>query len=114
LARTVGRLGEKHADPSIEGYNPCAEIALGDGESCNLATLFLPNVESLEQMKEISRLLYMCQKQITRLEYPYEKTNKIVAKNGKLLFIPLENYKIEKPHQRIIAMAITAINKILT
>jgi len=57
---------------------------LGDGESCNLATIFLPNIESLKQFKEISRLLYMTQKQITRLSYPYEKTTKIVTKNARL------------------------------
>ena len=84
LARQYGRLGEKRTDNSIEGFNPCAEIALGDGESCNLATIFLPNIESLEQMMEVSRLLYMTQKHITRLEYPYEKTTKIVSKNARL------------------------------
>jgi len=84
LARRVGRLGETKTDNSIEGFNPCAEIALGDGESCNLATIFLPNIESLKQMREISRLLYLAQKQVTRLEYPYEKTTKIVAKNSRL------------------------------
>lgn len=84
LARTHGRLGEKSPDPSIEGFNPCAEIALADGESCNLATIFLPNIESLAQMMEISRLLYMLQKQVTRLSYPYEKTNSIVHKNARL------------------------------
>jgi len=84
LARQYGRLGDKMPDQTIEGYNPCAEIALGDGESCNLATIFLPNVESLKQFKEISRLLYMTQKQITRLSYPYEKTTKIVTKNARL------------------------------
>jgi ribonucleotide reductase alpha subunit len=84
LARRVGRLGEAKTDNSIEGFNPCAEIALGDGESCNLATIFLPNIESLKQMREISRLLYLAQKQVTRLEYPYEKTTKIVAKNSRL------------------------------
>lgn len=84
LARSVGRLGEKNPDPSIEGFNPCAEIALADGESCNLATIFLPNVESLAQLKEISILLYKVQKQITRLTYPYEKTTNIVRKNARL------------------------------
>lgn len=84
LARTMGRVGEKRPDPSIEGFNPCAEIALGDGESCNLATLFLPNIESFEQFKEISKLLYMVQKQITDLDYPYEKTTTIVRKNRRL------------------------------
>lgn len=84
LARTVGRLGEKKADPSVEGFNPCAEIALGDGESCNLSTIFLPNVESFDQFVDISTLLYKTQKQITRLQYPYEKTTKIVRKNARL------------------------------
>jgi adenosylcobalamin-dependent ribonucleoside-triphosphate reductase len=84
LARSVGRLGEKNPDPSIDGFNPCAEIALADGESCNLATIYLPNIESLKQLKEISILLYKVQKQITRLTYPYEKTTNIVRKNARL------------------------------
>lgn len=84
LARSVGRLGEKRPDNSVEGFNPCAEIGLADGESCNLATIFLPNVESFKQFKEISRLLYLVQKQITTLRYPYVKTNRIVAKNRRL------------------------------
>lgn len=84
LARSTGRLGERKPDNSIEGFNPCAEIALGNGESCNLATIFLPNVRSYEEFLEISRLLYMTQKQITRLQYPYDKTTKIVRKNARL------------------------------
>ncbi len=84
LTRRFGRLGEVRVDNSIDGFNPCAEIGLADGESCNLSTIFLPNVESLEQFKEISKLLYMVQKQITRMNYPYEKTTEIVRKNARL------------------------------
>ena len=84
LARSVGRLGEHAQDNSVEGFNPCAEIALADGESCNLSTIFLPNIESIEQFKEISILLYKIQKQVTRLSYPYDKTSKIVQKNARL------------------------------
>lgn len=84
LARTVGRLGERKPDPSVEGFNPCAEIALADGESCNLATIFLPNIESQKQFNEISRLLYLCQKTISGLKYPYAKTNRVVTKNRRL------------------------------
>ena len=84
LSRKFGRIGEARPDNSIEGFNPCAEIALGDGESCNLATLFLPNIESYEQFVEVSELLYICQKQITRMDYPYEKTTQIVRKNSRL------------------------------
>jgi ribonucleotide reductase alpha subunit len=84
LARRYGRVGEVEVDNSIEGFNPCAEIALADGESCNLSTLFLPNIESYEQFVEISTLLYKVQKQITRMDYPYEKTTSIVRKNARL------------------------------
>ena len=84
LARTYGRLGDKRPDNTIEGFNPCAEIALGNGESCNLATIFLPNVESLKQMMSIARLLYMTQKHITRMDYSYDKTTDIVKKNARL------------------------------
>lgn len=84
LARKFGRLGEPKNDSSIEGFNPCAEIALADGESCNLATIFLPNVESKKQLNEISTLLYKVQKHITTMSYPYEKTTNIVQKNARL------------------------------
>jgi ribonucleoside-triphosphate reductase (thioredoxin) len=84
LARRFGRVGEVKVDNSIEGFNPCAEIALADGESCNLATLFLPNIDSYEQFVEISTLLYKVQKQITQMSYPYEKTTNIVRKNARL------------------------------
>lgn len=84
LARKYGRTGQHKPDPTIEGFNPCAEIGLGDGESCNLATVFLPNVTSLNQFKEISYLLYKTQKQVTRMNYPYDKTTKIVSKNARL------------------------------
>jgi len=84
LARKVGRLGEKNPDPTIDGFNPCAEIGLSDGESCNLATIFLPNISSYEELVDLSRLLYKVQKSITSMEYPYEKTTKAVQKNRRL------------------------------
>jgi ribonucleoside-triphosphate reductase len=84
IARNYGRLGEKKADPSIQGFNPCAEIGLASHESCNLATLFLPNIESLDQFKQISKLLYLLQKTITDLDYPYAETTEIVRKNRRL------------------------------
>lgn len=84
LARSYGRIGERKSDPSVEGFNPCAEIALADGESCNLATIFLPSIKSLEQFYEISELLYKVQKAITSLDYPYEKTTNVTRKNRRL------------------------------
>ena len=100
LARKYGRIGQAKPDPTIEGYNPCAEIALGDGESCNLSTIFLPNVESLEQLTDISYLLYKTQKQITRMNYPYEKTTKIVQKNARLGQSIPESFSVPKKRLR--------------
>ena len=84
LARKFGRTGEARLDNTIEGFYACAEIALGDGESCNLATIYLPTIESFEQFCEISRLLYLCQKHITQMDYPYPKTTDVVKKNARL------------------------------
>lgn len=84
LLRKVGRLGESRPDPTVDGVNPCAEIGLADGESCNLATIFLPNVRTFDEFSEISRLLYKVQKSVTNLEYPYEKTTRAVRKNRRL------------------------------
>lgn len=83
LASTQGRLGE-FKDDEVEGPNPCAEILLRNKEVCNLATIFLPNVVSEEEMIDISCLLYKTQKAITLMDYPGEGTNKIVHKNMRL------------------------------
>ena len=83
LAQRVGRLDEKKAD-RCEGFNPCAEIPLEDGEACNLAEIFLPNIESLDQMKEISQLLYKTQKAVWNLPALYEKTTKVVKRNRRI------------------------------
>lgn len=84
LASKEGRLGEYIKDDKIVGPNPCAEIILEDGESCNLAEIFLPNVTSREELEDLSILLYKTQKAITTLDYPYEKTRKVVARNRRL------------------------------
>lgn len=70
----------------------CGEIFLespslndpSGAEVCNLATIYLPNVESQEQFNEISRLLYLVQKQIASLHYVHEGTTKIVQRNMRL------------------------------
>ena len=83
LAATQGRLGE-FKDDETDGPNPCAEILLRNKEVCNLATIFLPNVESQEEAIDISKLLYKTQKAITLMDYPGEGTNTIVHRNMRL------------------------------
>lgn len=84
LARKTGRLGEKVNDSKIIGVNPCAEISLEDGEPCNLAEIFLPNITSKEELIDISKLLYKTQKAITSLYYPYKKSRDVITRNRRL------------------------------
>lgn len=84
LSRKVGRLLERVNDSDIEGFNPCAEIGLSNYESCNLSTIFLPNITSKAEFIDIAILMYKTQKAITSLPYISDKTTKIVQKNRRL------------------------------
>lgn len=84
LIRKNGRLTEKANDNKVIGTNPCGEIGLEDGEPCNLAEIFLPNVKSKEELLDISKLLYKTQKAITTLSYPYKKSQDVIEKNRRL------------------------------
>jgi ribonucleoside-triphosphate reductase len=83
LARTYGRLGEAKPD-RCEGFNPCAEIPLEDGEACNLSEIFLPNVESWIELHQITRLLWKAQKAVWNLPALYDKTTKVVKRNRRI------------------------------
>jgi len=84
LIRKNGRLGEKANDSRVIGTNPCGEIGLEDGEPCNLAEIFLPNITSKEELLDVSMLLYKTQKAITTLSYPYKKSQDVIERNRRL------------------------------
>jgi ribonucleoside-triphosphate reductase len=84
LIRKYGRLGEKVNDSKVIGTNPCGEIGLEDGEPCNLAEIFLPNISSKEELFDLSTLLYKTQKAITNLWYPYKKSRDVIKRNARL------------------------------
>lgn len=84
LIRKYGRLNEKVNDSKVIGTNPCGEIGLEDGEPCNLAEIFLPNISSKEELIDLSKLLYKTQKAITTLTYPYQKSMEVITKNRRL------------------------------
>lgn len=62
----------------------CGEIGLEDGEPCNLAEIFLPNIESKEELEDLSKLLYKTQKAITSMAYIYPKSNAVVHRNRRI------------------------------
>ena len=84
LARTIGRIGEPCDDRKVVGTNPCGEIFLEPGESCNLAEIFLPNIESQKEFNTVSKLLYKTQKAITTLPYPFKEAQDVVRRNRRL------------------------------
>lgn len=83
LSQKYGRIGEERKD-NCEGTNPCAEISLASYECCNLAELYLNNIESQEQLIDCAKLLYKTQKAIAAGKFLHEETNKIVHKNMRL------------------------------
>lgn len=84
---TVAIVTEELEDGSLKGIYTyqCGEIFLsGKGEACNLASIFLPNVDNYEELVDISKLLYKTQKAITDLSYPYKQSEDIIRKNRRL------------------------------
>jgi ribonucleoside-triphosphate reductase len=86
LARKVGRLmdGDKFPDPDIEGVNPCAEQSLCNLETCCLAEIFLPNIDSLDELKKVGTMLYRICKHSLSLPCHHLETQEIVHKNFRM------------------------------
>lgn len=86
LSRKLGRLknGEKYKDPEVEGYNPCCEISLNNFETCCLSEIYLSNISSFEELKEISTIVYRICKHSLLLECHHPDTNNIIHKNSRI------------------------------
>lgn len=85
LARSCGRLGEtQYRDKKIRGFNPCAEQGLEDYETCCLAEIFLPNVDSKSELADLSKLLYRINKHSLMLPCHAQETESVVHKNMRM------------------------------
>ena len=85
LSRKIGRLGETdYPDPDVIGYNPCAEQSLAAYETCCLAEVYLPNIESKEQLLDVCQLLYRINKHSLALPCHLKETEDIVHKNMRM------------------------------
>jgi ribonucleotide reductase alpha subunit len=86
LSRKIGRIkdGEKYPDPLVEGFNPCAEQSLANYETCCLSEIFLCNIKSYDELKEIATILYRICKHSLLLKCHQEETEKIVHKNMRM------------------------------
>jgi ribonucleoside-diphosphate reductase alpha chain/ribonucleoside-triphosphate reductase len=86
LARAVGRLadGDRYPDPDVVGFNPCAEQGLAKYETCCLAEIFLPNVESADECADIATLLYRICKHSLLLPCHAPETQAAVHRNMRM------------------------------
>ena len=85
LSKKCGRIGEtEYPDPDVAGYNPCAEQSLANYETCCLAEIHLPNIESSEELKEVATYLYRINKHSLSLKCHHEETEAIVHKNMRM------------------------------
>jgi ribonucleotide reductase alpha subunit len=66
------------------GYNPCAEQSLAAYETCCLAEVYLPNIESKEQLLDVCQLLYRINKHSLALPCHLKETEDIVHKNMRM------------------------------
>ena len=85
LSRKIGRLGDtNYPDPDVEGYNPCAEQSLAAYETCCLAEIYLPNIDTKEELVDVSKLLYRINKHSLALPCHLDETADIVHKNMRM------------------------------
>ena len=85
LARSCGRLGEtQYKDKDVLGANPCAEQFLADKETCCLAEVALPLIESEAQFLDVAKLLYRVAKHSLHMKCHQKETESIVNKNMRM------------------------------
>tara|TARA_R110000796_G_scaffold174286_1_gene291229 strand:+ start:5663 stop:7552 length:1890 start_codon:yes stop_codon:yes gene_type:complete len=84
-SRRMGRTGDiKYPDPDVMGYNPCAEQSLAPFETCCLAEIYLPNIESELELKNVAKLLYRINKHSLAIKCSVKETEEIVHKNMRM------------------------------
>jgi adenosylcobalamin-dependent ribonucleoside-triphosphate reductase len=84
-ARRMGRTGEtQYPDHDVMGFNPCAEQSLANYETCCLAEIYLPNINSKYELYEVARLLYRINKHSLAIKCAVQETEDIVHKNMRM------------------------------
>lgn len=85
LSRRTGRIGEtQYKDEGIMGFNPCVEQGLFNKETCCLGMVYLPNVNSYDELIECLMLCYrMCKHSLT-LHCSLKDTEEIVHQNMRM------------------------------
>ena len=84
-SRRMGRTGEaEYPDQDVMGYNPCAEQSLAPYETCCLAEIYLPNIDSEEELNKVATYLYRINKHSLAIKCAVKETEEIVHKNMRM------------------------------
>jgi len=84
-SRKMGRTGEtEYPDPDVMGFNPCAEQSLANFETCCLAEVYLPNIESYKELQKVLRYLYRVNKHSLAIPCAIKETEAIVHENMRM------------------------------
>lgn len=85
LSKKIGRTGEyQYPDPDVEIFNPCAEQSLANYETCCLSEVYLPNIESYDELLEVLGYTYRMNKHSLALHCSLKETEDIVHKNMRM------------------------------
>lgn len=85
MSKEVGRTGDtNYPDSLVEVYNPCAEQSLNNFETCCLSTIFLPNIENYDELKEVLEFAYRMNKHSLNLTCSLKETQTIVNNNMRM------------------------------
>ena len=84
-SRRMGRTNEtQYPDPDVQGYNPCAEQSLANFETCCLAEIYLPNIESEKELLKVAKYLYRINKHSLAIKCAVQETEDIVHQNMRM------------------------------
>ena len=108
-SRRMGRTDEvEYPDPDVEIYNPCAEQSLANHETCCLAEVYLPNIESMAELMKVLRYLYRINKHSLDLPDASSKETEAIVNENMRMGIGVTGYlQSTKEQQGWLATAYT-------
>jgi hypothetical protein len=85
LMQKCGRVGEtQYPDEHVSGTNPCGEQTLHPNETCCLAEVFLPHIDTFEEFEECVKFLYIINKHSLLLPCEIKECEEIIHKNMRM------------------------------
>jgi hypothetical protein len=71
-------------DANVSGTNPCGEISLESGETCNLVEIFMPNIANKREFFNVIKYAYLYAKSVTLVQTHLEENNRVQMRNRRI------------------------------